>query len=79
MRNRAHVSGKVTSIKTPPRGAAPIVEVEVWDETGGVTLHFLGRREISGLDVGSHLLAEGMVEGTNGSLTILNPSYEIVI
>ncbi len=78
-RNRAHVRGRVTSIKTAPRGSAPIVEVEVWDETGGVTLQFLGRREISGLDVGSHLLAEGMVGETNGSLTILNPSYEIVI
>ena len=44
-RNRAHVSGRVTSIKTAPRGAAPIVEVGE----------------------------------TNGSLTILNPSYEIVI
>ena len=78
-RNRAHVKGRVTSIKTAPSGAAPIVEVEVWDETGGVTLQFLGRREISGLDVGSQLFAEGMVGETNGSLTILNPSYEIVI
>jgi amino acid transporter len=78
-RNRAHVEGRVTSIKTAPRGSAPIVEVEVWDETGGVTLQFLGRREIAGLDVGSQLLAEGMVGETNGSLTILNPSYEIVI
>ena len=78
-RNRAHVKGRVTSIKTAPRGSAPIVEVEVWDETGGVTLQFLGRREIVGLDVGSQVLAEGMVGETNGSLTILNPSYEIVI
>ena len=78
-RNRAHVQGRVTSIKTAPSGAAPTVEVEVWDETGGVTLQFLGRREIAGLDVGSQLLAEGMVGETNGSLTILNPAYEIVI
>lgn len=78
-RNRAHVQGRVTSIKTAPRGSAPIVEVEVWDETGGVTLQFLGRREIAGLDVGSQVLAEGMVGESNGSLTILNPAYEIVI
>ena len=78
-RNRAHIKGRVTSIKTAPRGSAPIVEVEVWDESGGVTLQFLGRREIAGLDVGSQLLAEGMVGETNGSLTILNPSYKIVI
>lgn len=78
-RNRAHVKGRVTSVKTAPSSSAPIVEVEVWDETGGVTLQFLGRREIAGLDVGSQLLAEGMVGEANGSLTILNPSYEIII
>ena len=78
-RNRAHVKGRVTSIRTAPRDSAPTVEVEIWDETGGVTLQFLGRREIAGLDVGSQVLAEGMVGETEGSLTILNPSYEIII
>lgn len=78
-RSRAHVQGRVTSIRTAPSGATPGVEVEVWDETGGVTLQFLGRREIAGLDVGSELRAEGMVGEADGSLTILNPSYEIVI
>ncbi|MFZ2227832.1 MAG: amino acid permease [Candidatus Nanopelagicaceae bacterium] len=78
-RSRAHVKGRVTSIRTAPRDSAPIVEVEIWDETGGVTLQFLGRREIAGLDVGSQLLAEGMVGENEGSLTILNPSYEIII
>lgn len=78
-RSRAHVKGRVTSIRTAPRDSAPIVEVEIWDETGGVTLQFLGRREIAGLDVGSQVLAEGMVGEAEGSLTILNPSYEIII
>ncbi len=78
-RNRAHVEGQVASIRTAPSGSAPFLEVEVWDETGGVTLQFLGRREIAGLDVGSHLRAEGMVGELNGSLTILNPSYEITV
>ena len=78
-RNRAHVKGRVTSIRTAPRDSAPTVEVEIWDETGGVTLQFLGRREIAGLDVGSQVRAEGMVGEAEGSLTILNPSYEIII
>jgi hypothetical protein len=56
-----------------------LVEVEIWDESGGVTLQFLGRREISGLEVGSQMRAEGMVGENNGQLVILNPSYEIVI
>ena len=78
-RKRAHVQGRVSSIKSAPSGSSPLVEVEVWDESGGVTLQFLGRREISGLDVGSHLRAEGMVGENNGQLVILNPSYEIIV
>jgi RecG-like helicase len=78
-RRRAHVRGQVTAIRTAPSSGAPRVEVEIWDTTGGITLHFLGRREIAGLDVGSTICAEGMVGETEGSLTILNPSYEIVI
>jgi hypothetical protein len=78
-RKRAHVQGRVSSIKSAPSGSSPVVEVEVWDESGGVTLQFLGRREISGLDVGSQLKAEGMVGEDNGQLIILNPSYEIIV
>jgi amino acid transporter len=78
-RKRAHVQGKVNSIKAAPSDSSPLVEVEIWDESGGVTLQFLGRREISGLEVGSEMRAEGMVGEHNGQLVILNPSYEIVI
>jgi hypothetical protein len=78
-RKRAQVQGRVSSIKSAPADSSPLVEVEVWDESGGVTLHFLGRREISGLNVGSQLKAEGMVGENNGQLVILNPSYEIRI
>jgi len=78
-RKRAHVQGRVTSISTAPSGSAPTLQVEVWDETGGVTLNFLGRREIAGLEVGMEVRAEGMVGEDEGSLVILNPSYELVI
>jgi hypothetical protein len=76
-RRRAHVAGKVTAIRPAAMDSAPTLEVEIWDESGGVTLQFLGRREIAGLEVGSTLIAEGMVGEHDGSLTILNPSYEI--
>jgi hypothetical protein len=77
-RKRAQVQGRVTSIKSAPRGSAPFLQVEVWDQTGGVTLQFLGRRDIAGLEVGSQIRAEGMVGEEEGSLTILNPSYELL-
>jgi hypothetical protein len=78
-RKRAHVQGRVSSIKSAPSGSSPLVEVEMWDESGGVTLQFLGRREITGLEVGSQLKAEGMVGENSGQLIILNPSYEIIV
>ncbi len=78
-RKRAHVQGQVTAIKAAPRGSSPLLEVEIWDQTGGVTLQFLGRREIAGLEVGSKMRAEGMVGEAEGSLTILNPSYELIV
>ena len=77
-RKRAHIRGQVSSIKVSPSGGAPRVDVEVWDSTGGITLQFLGRRGIAGLDVGKTICAEGMVGEQEGSLTILNPSYEII-
>jgi hypothetical protein len=78
-RKRAQVQGRVTSIKAAPRGSAPVLQVEIWDETGGVSLQFLGRRDIAGLEVGSQLRAEGMVGEEEGSMVILNPSYELLV
>ncbi len=69
----------VSAIRTAPSGGAPRIDVEVWDETGGITLQFIGRRSIVGLDVGTTICAEGMVGEDEGALTILNPSYELII
>ena len=77
-RKRAHVQGRVTAIRTSPANQAPMFEVEMWDETGGITLQFLGRRSLAGLDVGAQLRAEGMVGEVDGLLTILNPNYELL-
>ncbi len=78
-RKRAQVQGRVTSIRSAPSGAAPALEVEIWDETGGVSLQFLGRRDIAGLEIGSQLRAEGMVGEEEGAMVILNPSYELLV
>jgi hypothetical protein len=78
-RQRAQVQGQVTAIKSAAKGSAPLLQVEVWDQSGGVTLHFLGRREIAGLEVGAQIRAEGMVGEEDGALTILNPSYQLLV
>ena len=73
------VVGRVTAIRVAPQNSAPVLEVEIWDETGGVTLQFLGRRELMGLNVGATLQAEGMVGDEDGALKILNPAYQIIL
>jgi amino acid transporter len=78
-RKRSKVHGRVTAISSAPRGSAPILQVEVWDKTGGITLNFIGRRDLAGLEVGMELRAEGMVGEEDGQLVILNPSYELLI
>jgi len=77
-RQRSHVLGQVVSITSTNRGK-PSVDLEVWDDTGGITLQFLGRKSIAGIKVGSFIKAEGMVGEENGKLSILNPRYEIVV
>ena len=77
-RQRSHVLGQIVSITSANRGK-PSVDLEVWDDTGGITLQFLGRKSIAGIKVGSFIKAEGMVGEENGKLTIMNPRYEIVV
>ncbi len=78
-RKRAHVRGQVTSILSSPMNISPRVIIEIWDETGGINLEFMGRRELSGVEVGTIVCAEGMVGESDGALSIVNPSYEIII
>ena len=78
-RNRAQVFGRVTSLKTSHLASAPIFEIEVWDNSGGLTLQFLGRENVSGISVGSIVEAEGMVGEDDGKFIMLNPKYTLII
>ena len=52
---------------------------EVWDQTGGILLQFIGRRSIGGMTVGTEIKASGMVADENGMLVIRNPKFELRI
>ena len=54
-----------------------MLECTLVDETGGISLVFLGRRSIAGLDLGATLTAEGMVIDQRGRLAIINPLYQL--
>ena len=76
-RQRAKVRGRVKAVRVQPLAGIPTLECTVYDETGGLAVVFLGRREIPGIRPGTTLTAEGMVSDHQGRLAILNPSYQL--
>jgi hypothetical protein len=77
-RQRAKVMGRVRSVRVQPLAGVPTLECTVYDDTGGMAVVFLGRREIPGIGPGTKLAAEGMVSDHQGRLAILNPDYQLL-
>ena len=65
-------------MRVQPHGGVASLEVTLVDDTGGIALVFLGRRNIPGLRVGARITAEGTVSEARGHLAILNPIYEFL-
>ena len=74
---RSVVSGRLRSVAYSPTENVPLVEAELWDGTAAVTLVFLGRRRIPGIEPGRKILARGRVGRHDGQLAIFNPWYEL--
>jgi hypothetical protein len=77
-RQRAKVMGRVRSVRVQPLAGVPTLECTVYDDTGGLAVVFLGRREIPGIGPGTTLTAEGMISDHQGRLAILNPDYQLL-
>jgi hypothetical protein len=76
-RHRATVRGHVRSIRVQPLAGTPTLECVIADDTGQVSVVFLGRRRIAGVEVGRTLVVEGMVGSYQGRLSFLNPRYDL--
>jgi hypothetical protein len=71
--------GEVRSMRVRPWAeGVSTLEATLVDETGGITLVFLGRHHIAGMALGCHLEAEGMVGENRERLVILNPIYRLL-
>ena len=77
---RAHVkvTGRIRTVRVQTRVGVPTLECTLVDDTGGITLVFLGRRKLAGITCGRRLSAEGTVGEHHGRLAILNPVYELL-
>ncbi len=76
-RQVAVVAGTLRAVTVRPRGNSPALHADLWDGSGSVTLVWLGRREIPGIEPGRRILARGRVSQIRGARVIFNPVYEL--
>ncbi len=76
-RTRASVCGTLRSVTARPRGGVQALEAELFDGSGSVSLVWLGRRRIAGVEPGRRLKARGLVADDAGQRVIFNPEYEL--
>lgn len=71
------VTGRLRSVVYTPRTNLPALEADLYDGSGTVTLVWLGRRRIPGVEPGRLLTARGRLALRDGQLVLYNPYYEL--
>jgi hypothetical protein len=71
------VFGRLRSVEFGPQDAEASLEAELFDGTEGVTLIWLGRRRIAGIEPGRTMRARGRLAVRDGHKVLYNPYYEI--
>lgn len=71
------VGGRLRSVVYTPRENVPTLEAELFDGTDSISLVWLGRRRIAGIEPGRRLIAKGRVGVHEGRPAIYNPWYEL--
>ena len=76
-REKVTIEGRIEAVQLGT-SAGRTLEVQVFDDTGGVRLLFLGRTRIPGITPGTVIRATGRMGEYHGHLAIANPRYELV-
>lgn len=69
--------GTLRTVTLRPRGGVPALEAELYDGSGLITLVWLGRRRIAGIEPGRNLSVEGRIGVHDGTRVMFNPRYEL--
>jgi hypothetical protein len=77
-RTKVCVCGTLRSVTLRPRGGVQALEAELFDGSGSVSLVWLGRRRIAGIEAGRRVKARGLVADDDGQRVIFNPVYELL-
>jgi hypothetical protein len=71
------VLGRLRSVEHCPRAAVATLEAELFDGSEGITLVWLGRRRIPGIEPGRTVKASGRLAVRDGRKVLYNPYYEL--
>jgi hypothetical protein len=71
------IAGQIRAVTLRPVGGVPALEAEVYDGADTVSLVFLGRRNIPGVEPGRTLVAHGRIRREDGRAVIYNPRYDL--
>ncbi len=77
-RARVHLRGTLRTVTLRPRGGVPALEAELYDGSGAITIIWLGRRRIVGIDPGVSIAVEGRIGVHDGQRVIFNPRYQLL-
>ena len=76
-REQATLAGTLRAVTVRPRGGVPALEAELYDGSGTITIVWLGRRRIGGIEPGRSLQVTGRLSMQNGCPVMFNPRYEL--
>jgi len=77
-RERVTVRGSLRTVTLRPRAGVPALEAELHDGSGVLTVVWLGRRRIAGIEPGRSLEVEGRIGAHDGVRTMFNPRYQLI-
>jgi amino acid transporter len=74
---RVYLAGALRAVTLRPYGPSLTMEADLWDGTGSVTLVWLGRRSIPGVEPGRRIVVHGRLTVRQGRRVVFNPTYEL--
>ncbi len=77
-RQQVSLTGTISTVTITPRDGHPALEVQLRDGSGAVTLVWLGRRQIPGIEAGRTIKIWGRISCHEGRRVLYNPRYELL-
>lgn len=76
-RDRVVLQGTLKTVTLRPRGGVPALEAELYDGSGSISVIWLGRRRIGGVEPGRVVRVEGRIGVHDGQRIMFNPRYAL--